>query len=87
MGWKGEERLSVLGSSDRLSGVYPPSTFLGENTPTVPPSSRMATPISAKSASLWKDKGKKKNVYMLALLWQHVFCSVPGCCYSNEYSG
>lgn len=27
-------------------------TFLGENTPRVPPSSRMATPISASSASL-----------------------------------
>lgn len=28
-------------------------TFLGEKTPTVPPSSRMATPISANRASLW----------------------------------
>lgn len=34
-------------------------TFLGEKTPRVPPSSRMATPISASSASL---KGGKENI-------------------------
>lgn len=32
-------------------------TFLGENTPTVPPSSRIATPISASKASLWTEAG------------------------------
>ncbi len=34
-------------------------TFLGEKTPRVPPSSRMATPISASSASL---RGGKENI-------------------------
>lgn len=36
-------------------------TFLGEKTPSVPPSSRMATPISANNASLEKTKQKAKN--------------------------
>lgn len=31
-------------------------TFFGENTPNVPPSSLMATPISASSASLWGQR-------------------------------
>lgn len=32
--------------------IFEVLTFLGENTPTVPPSSLMATPISASRASL-----------------------------------
>lgn len=44
-------------------------TFLGEKTPRVPPSSRMATPISASSASL---RGGKKNIMDITIstfLW------------------
>ena len=36
-------------------------TFLGEKTPSVPPSSRMATPISANKASLEKQKTKQSK--------------------------
>lgn len=71
MGDEGEKEAGKTGE------VYPLLTFLGENTPTVPPSSRMATPISAKSASLWNETGKNENVYMF---------SVCLCCHGNMSS-
>lgn len=43
-------QVSVLVCQALMSHVS--STFLGEKTPKVPPSSRMATPISASKASL-----------------------------------
>lgn len=45
------------GAMGHPAGRGPAPTFLGENTPRVPPSSLMATPISASSASLGGQSG------------------------------
>lgn len=55
-------------------------TFLGENTPKVPPSSRIATPISASKASLKAKKtfvhSVKAFVIGLLFLLQHTLCAL-----------
>lgn len=56
-------------------------TFLGENTPKVPPSSRIATPISASKASLkYSQKtfvhSVKAFVIGLLFLLQHTLCAL-----------
>lgn len=56
----------------RSSYLFNICTFLGEKTPKVPPSSRIATPISANKASLWWT-GKNKRKIWRKMLNTHIF--------------
>jgi len=60
-----EKELTVMAINNK---EFMCCTFLGEKTPRVPPSSRMATPISARSASL---RGGKENI--IDITNQHIF--------------
>lgn len=51
-------------------------TFLGENTPSVPPSSLIATPISASKASL-KNRKRHNETNALAQWFSNVFALGP----------
>lgn len=90
-GWPDEESGSVgqQGLVSALCRLVDPVadrekllTFFGEKTPTVPPSSLMATPISASKASLQErgqgltavhdyvlDKAKDKLLLLISLIW------------------